>query len=95
MSSEVSIDAPAPVLCHVSPTLADRFNVTMRDGRVFKGCGIQGSGGALMGRESFVKACRQRERNITMGLITEAHADGCTFVEVRCIDVLVIARVRT
>jgi hypothetical protein len=38
-------------LCDVSDVLATLFDVTLRDGRVFRRCGIHGAGGTLRGKK--------------------------------------------
>jgi hypothetical protein len=81
--------------CDVSPEYAAQFVVTMKTGRTFHGCGIHGSGGALHGRESFVRAQRIRSRGGLIRLITRDRADGSTYLDVRSIDVVEFAVVRS
>ncbi len=83
------------VECDVSPECADRFDVTLKNERSFRGCGIQGSGGALRGRESFIRAQGIRVHRVMMRIITKDRADGSRFVDVRCIDIATIAKVHS
>jgi len=86
-------------LCAVTPDAATvLFDVTLKNGRTFKGCGIRHAvtGKPLHGREAYVDAQRQRRLFTTLTLVVRGRGfvRGVDTVDVATIEIAVIARVR-
>lgn len=72
------------ITCNVSPEMATRFDVTLRDGRVFLGCGIHGSGGTLHGDAHAMlrRALSMLVRRTSLRIYTTARAAGDEWTDV-------------